>query len=206
MKEKLYYLKRSIFHPFDAFYEIKFREKGSISLAHVILILYGLLQCFSYQYTGFVMNYNYIHGMNSISIFISSLSILILFTVSNWTVTTLFNGKGNLKDVYIVLCYSLIPVIVVNVAVVFISNFVIEEEVMILRALQGFAVAWFVFLLIAGLCTIHEYTFGTNLLTLLATFVSALIIVFLCVLFFTLMEKMVLFVSSITQECMRRLY
>lgn len=205
MKEKLYYVKRSVFHPFDAFYEIKFREKGSLLIANIIILLYGLLQCISYQYTGFIMNFHPVHSMNSVSILISSLSILFLFTISNWTVTTLFNGKGNLKDIYIVLCYSLIPMIIINTVVVFVSNYVIEEEMMILQALQGFALVWFVFLLIAGLCTIHEYTFGVNLLTILATFVAAAIIVFLGVLFFTLMEKMFSFIASVAQEFMRRL-
>ena len=49
VKEKLLYLKSAIFHPFDAFYEIRFRGKGSVILAAVILALFGILQCVSYQ-------------------------------------------------------------------------------------------------------------------------------------------------------------
>ena len=37
VKEKLSYLKQSVFHPFDAFYEIRFRGKGSVPLAVLIL-------------------------------------------------------------------------------------------------------------------------------------------------------------------------
>jgi hypothetical protein len=205
LKEKLYSLKYAMFHPFDGFYETKYRKKGSLLIATIILILYGILQCVKFQYTGFVMYQNPVHEMNSIQIFISSLSILLLFTVSNWTVTTLFNGKGNLKDIFIVLCYSLVPVIFVTSITVFVSNFVIVEEVMILRALMGIGMVWFIFLLISGLCVIHEYSFGVNLITLLATFIAAAIIVFLGVLFFTLLEKMFSFVLSIGQEFMRRL-
>jgi Yip1 domain. len=205
MKEKLHYLKYSIFHPFDGFYEIKFRNKGSALLAAIILIIYGILQCASYQYNGFVMNQNPLHEMNSITIFISSLSILILFTVSNWTITTLFNGKGNMKDIFIVLCYSMVPVIIAQAIVIFVSNFVIEEEIMILQSLQSFAWVWFVFLLIAGLCVTHEYSFSVNIVTLLATFAAAIIIIFLLILFFTLMERMAAFFISVVQEFMRRL-
>jgi hypothetical protein len=97
MKEKLHYLKYAAFHPFDGFYEIKNRQKGSVLLATIILALYGIMQCLSYQYTGFIMNTNALFAMNSITIFISAISIFVLFTVSNWTVTTLFNGKGNMR-------------------------------------------------------------------------------------------------------------
>ena len=193
------YLKHSIFHPFDGFFEIKFRGKGSFRLAAIIIIIYGILQCASYQYTGFVMNENPIHKMNSITIFVSSLSVLILFTVSNWAVTTLLNGKGSMKDIFIVLCYSLVPVIIAEIAVTFISNFIIEEEIMILRSIQSFAWVWFIFLLIAGLCTIHEYTLTNTILTLLGTFIASVIIVFLLVLFFTLGEKMITFFISVVQ-------
>ncbi len=45
LREKLYYLKRSIFHPFDGFYEIRFRRKGSTLLAVALLLIFGVLRC-----------------------------------------------------------------------------------------------------------------------------------------------------------------
>lgn len=205
MKEKLFYLKYALFHPFDGFYEIKYRNQGSALFATIILILYGIMQCISYQYTGFVMNFNAIFEMNSVSIFISAISVLILFTVSNWTVTTLFNGKGNMRDIYIVVCYSLLPMLIMNAFTVFVSNFVIKEEVIILKSVQGIGVVWFVFVLLAGLCIIHEYSFATNIKTLLVTAIAAAIIVFLGILFFSLLERMYYFISSVVQEMIRRL-
>ncbi len=204
-KEKLYYLKRALFHPFDGFYEIRFRNKGSVGIAAILLVLYGILQCISYQYTGFIVNEKPLHEMDSISIFISSITILLLLVVSNWTVTTLFNGKGKLKDIFIVVCYSLIPLIVVESVYTFASNFIIEEEAMILSAIRWLGIAWMVFLILGGLCVIHEYSFGLNLVTLVITAVAAVILVFLGVLFFTLMERMISFFSSVLQEFMRRM-
>ncbi|HCR40315.1 MAG TPA: hypothetical protein DIW41_05380, partial [Lachnospiraceae bacterium] len=200
VKEKMYYLRYALFHPFDGFYEIKYRKKGSTLIATIILILYGIIKCISYQYTGFIMNFNAIFEMNSVSIFISALSLIILFTVSNWTVTTLFNGKGNMRDIYIVSCYSLLPMVLINAFTVFASNFIIKEEVIILKSIQGIGAAWFVFVLLAGLCIIHEYSFAVNIRTLLATAVAAFIIVFLGILFFSLLERMYYFISSVAQE------
>lgn len=206
VKEKLTYLKYTVFHPFDGFFEVKYRKRGSAVLAAVIMALYGVMKCFSYQYTGFVMNFNAIFAMNSISIFLSAISILLLFTVSNWTITTLFNGKGNMRDIFIVICYSLVPMLIIDAVTVFVSNFVIKEEVIILRSVQMIGVAWFVFLLLAGLCVIHEYSMATNLKTLLVTAIAAGIIIFLGILFFTLVERMYNFIYSIIQEIIRRIY
>ena len=93
-KEKLQYWGHSLVHPFDGFFEIRFRNQGSLLIATLLLIAYAVLRCLSYQYTGFVMNLNNIDEMNALSIFISTISVVVLGSVANWTITTLFNGKG----------------------------------------------------------------------------------------------------------------
>ncbi len=204
-KEKLFYLKRSIVHPFDAFYEIRFRGKGSASLAVIILLVFGVLQCVSYQYTGFIINFHDLAGMNSISIFLTWVLGFVLFIVSNWSVTTLLNGKGNMTDILTVVSYSLVPLTCTMIFQVFASNFIIAEEAMIVYVITGVGAVWSLFMLLAGLCVIHEYGFGKTLVSILLTFVAAAIIMFLGILFFTLIEQMVTFVISVGQEFIRRL-
>ncbi len=205
MIDKLNDLKYILFHPFDGFYEAKHRGKGSLKLATFFIVLFCIMKCVEYQYTGFVMNFNAIFAMNSFTIFISTLSIIILFIVANWTITTLFDGKGSLAEIYLVLGYSLVPMVISNIISVIVSNFIIMEEVILLRSFESIAVAWFVFLMVAGLCVIHEYRLFQNFVTLLATFVSALIIVFLFVLLISLLEQMVNFFITIIEESIRRL-
>lgn len=204
-REKIGYLKYSVFHPFDGFYEIRFRGKGSGSLAAFLLFLFGVMTCVSYQYTGFIMNENDIESMNSISLFATAVLGFVLFIFSNWSVTTLLNGKGNLKDILIVCGYSLLPVLLTMLLKVLVSNVIIEEEVMILNVASGIGIVWFLFMMISGLCVIHEYTFGKNIAALLLTFVAAVIILFLGILFFTLVEQMVNFIISVGRELVRRM-
>ena len=205
MLEKFKYIKHCVFHPFDGFYEAKNRGKGSVLVATVLICLYCVLQCVEVQYTGFIMNMNQISRMNSVTIFISALSVLLLFVISNWTITTLFDGKGKLKDIYMVLCYSLLPMIVIDSVVVFASNYVIEEEAVLLTSLSVMGMVWFAFLVVTGLCTVHEFSLAKTLVTLLATAVAALIILFLGVLFISLVEQMVQFAYIFGKELMRRI-
>lgn len=205
MKEKLYYLKYSFFHPFDAFYEMRFRGKGSLLIAVISIALFGILQCVRYQYTGFVMNFTQVSAMNSLSVFATWVAGFVLFIVSNWSVTTLLNGKGGLGDITQVIGYSLVPVELATVVQIILSNFVIREEVMIVNVISGIGIVWFLFMIVAGLCTIHEYSFGKNIASVLLSFVAAAIIIFLGVLFFTLIEKMITFIVDVVQEFIRRM-
>lgn len=205
IKEKLYYLKYSFFHPFDAFYEMRFRGKGSLALAVLSIVLFGILQCVRYQYTGFVMNFTEIAAMNSLSVFATWVAGLALFIVSNWSVTTLLNGKGGLGDITQVIGYSLVPVELATVVQILLSRFVIREEVMIVNVITGIGIVWFVFMIVAGLCTIHEYSFGKNMVSVALSFVAAAIILFLGVLFFTLIEQMITFIVDVVREFIRRM-
>ena len=203
--ERVKYVKHCLFHPFDGFYEAKNRGKGSLLAATVMIALYCILDCFEVQYTGFIMNLNQISRMNSVTIFISALTVLLLAVISNWTITTLFDGKGKLKDIYMVLGYSLAPMVMIDFCVVIASNFVIEEEAMILTAIRWMGVAWSAFLIVTGLCTIHEFSLAKTLVTILATLAAALIILFLLVLFISLVEQMVQFIYIFSKEFMRRI-
>ena len=204
-KDKLKYWGYSLVHPFDGFFEIRFRNHGSLFIATLLLIAYAVLNCLKFQYTGFPMNMNNIDEMDALSLFISVVSVVALFTVSNWTVTTLFNGKGKMKDIFIVVCYSLTVPIIGDAIVTFASNFVTLDEVMILTSVQMLCYAYFAFLVIAGLTTIHEYGFGGSIMSIVMSIVAAAIILFIGILVLTMLERMVSFFSSVAEELMRRL-
>ena len=204
-KDKLKYWGYSLVHPFDGFFEIRFRNHGSMLIATLLLIAFGILNCLKFQYTGFPMNKNNIEEMDALSLFISVVSVVALFTVSNWTVTTLFNGKGKMKDIFIVVCYSLTIPIIGDSIVTFASNFVTLDEVMILTSVQVMCYVYFAFLVIAGLTTIHEYGFGGSIMSIIMSVVAAAIILFIGILIFTMLERMVSFFTSVFEELMRRL-
>ena len=90
--EDFKYLLHVITHPFDGFYEVRFRGKKNVYLGAIILILYGLLAIIKYQYTGFIMNNNPMFRMNSITTFLFGIFPFILFCISNWSVTAIFEA------------------------------------------------------------------------------------------------------------------
>ncbi len=204
-KEKLHYWGHSLVHPFDGFFEIRFRNQGSLLLATLLLVAYAILQPLKFQYTGFVMNRNNIAEMDALALFISTISVVVLASASNWTITTLVTGKGKLLDIYTVICYSLTIPLVGDLIVTFASNFVTIEEVMILTSIQLVCYVYFVFLLVAGLGTVHEYSFGGNIASMVMTVVAAAIILFIGVLIFTMLEQMVNFVTSAAEEIIRNM-
>ncbi len=203
-KESLKNLFYILFHPFDGFFEMKFRKKGSMVLATALLVLYGLVSVFETQYTGFIFNFFPLHSLKSIQQFLLAVIPVVLFIVSNWSTTSLMNGSGNFKDIWTMTCYSLVPLILFGAVTTLLSNVIILEEAPILTAFYYIGVVWFCYLVFCGLCTIHEYTASRNILTLLVTLVAAIIIIFLVILYFTLMDTVIGFVEIISTEISKR--
>ena len=48
---------------------------------------------------------------NAIFVLLSTIGLAVLWTVANWLVCSLASGIGTLKEIYIVTCYSTIPLI-----------------------------------------------------------------------------------------------
>ncbi len=193
-----------LFHPFDGFFEVRFRNKGNYALSAIIVLLYGIISIFDYQYRGFIINYSPPFYMNSIFIFTVAVFPILLFIISNWSITTLFNGNGKIKDIFIVIAYSLVPKLVFDFIRTLLSNVIILDEVFILNSIVNIGTIWFFFLLFCGLCVTHEYTVFTNIVTLIATFVAAVIIIFLVMLYFILMGKIVGFAAAVFSEVFQR--
>jgi len=200
----LIYLPYLSIHPFDGFYEARFRDKGSVIVATLLFFLYGVIQIFTAQYTGFINNFSHLYGLESTELFLSGTLPVILFFISNYSATTLMNGNGRFRDIYMVTCYSLAPLILFGLVTTIVSNVIIIEELSILRAFYWIGVVWFLFLLFVGLCIVHEYTVWQNIKALFLTFVAAIIILFLTVLLLTLLDRITGFFSVFIVELTKR--
>ncbi len=194
------YLFYTILHPFDGFYELRFRKQKNTALIILLFALYGVVEIFHMRYTGILMRNWDTHALNGVLIFFSALFPMVLFAVSNWSVTTLSEGNGRLSDIFMVLAYAAVPKMLVSVLVTVMSNFVISEEIIILTTLEIIGTVVFCFLVFAGLCVIHEFTAVKTVATLITTFVAAIIIFFILVFYFSIIGKMMGFVSVIFTE------
>jgi uncharacterized PurR-regulated membrane protein YhhQ (DUF165 family) len=85
-----------------------------------------------------------------------------------------------------------------------ISNFISADEAGFYYMIMTVGMAYFVFLVFAGLVVVHNYSPGKAVLTVFLTFIALLIIVFLLTLLFTLWQQLWVFAYSIYTELMFR--
>ena len=198
-KEELCYGLHLVFHPFDGYWDLKHEKRGSMRAAITFVVL--TILAFYYQSIGQGYYYNPqgVYG----TIFSQMFSVLIpfvLFIVANWCFTTLFDGEGSLKDIFIATSYGLFPLPLFIIISTILTNVLVGTEAQITSMLVVIAAIWMVLLIIIGMQVTHDDSMGKNILTIIATIVGMVFIMFIVLLFTSLITKMTSFVTTITSE------
>ena len=201
--QELMYVFHVMFHPFDGFWDLKHEKRGSVRAASTILAV--VLAAFYYQGIGkgYVMNPQGKYTTIAATL-ISVLVPLALWMIANWCLTTLFEGEGSFKDIYIASCYALAPLVLFIVPTTIASNVVLANEANIVNMLVVFGFIWAGMLLFFGMMVTHDYSLGKNFLTTLGTILGMVCIMFVAILFSTLLTKLVSFVTNIVTELQYR--
>lgn len=194
-----------LFHPFDGYEDFKRFKKGKLWVAITYLVLFAILGVLQIQYNGFIINDVNPKEINSLKQIFSVILLVVLFVVGNWSVTTLMEGKGNMKEILMVTGYSLLPIVLIGYPSILISRFVTLEEVGLYKLILGigyFATGWMLFM---GILNIHEYGLGKTIAAFFLTVVSMLVMIFVALLFFDLIQQFLSFIKMIWRELNLRL-
>ncbi|MBR4726160.1 MAG: YIP1 family protein [Lachnospiraceae bacterium] len=192
-------------HPMDGYWDLTHEKRGTYAAANTILIVTILVRLMSLKYTGFLIQ---VVNWERINIFLYIASIVFplgLFVVGNWALTTLFDGKGRLGQVYMATCYAILPYSVIQVPIVILSNVVTVEESQFYFTLSTIALVYCGLLIIVAMGQIHEYSGAKNLLFMVASLVAMLIIIFILMLFFSMISQGVAYFVSLGKELLFRL-
>ena len=197
--EEVVYGFHLILHPFDGFWDLKHEKRGSVRGAIFWLAITALAFVYEAIGTGYLATTN--NGQSSyIGAMLSILVPALLFAVANWCLTTLFDGEGSFKDVFICVCYSLVPLVMIKIPCVALSNVLTISEQDILSMLMTIAWVWLILLVFFGVMVTHDYTLGKNFITILGTILMVGVIMFVAILFFNLIRQMYIFAHNIYVE------
>lgn len=188
-----------IYHPFDGFWDLKHEKRGSLRASIVIVVLTILSFIYQQIGSGYVVNPH----PQELSIIMSISSILLpilLWVVANWCLTTLFDGEGSLKDIFITTSYALFPLPAFVVVTTIASNYVTSTEASLITLAMSVGYVWVGFLIFFGTMVVHDYTLFKNVCTSIASIVGMAFIMFVGVLFSSLVGKIFSFIYNIVLE------
>jgi len=191
-------------HPIDGFWDLTHEKRGSIAAANIIVALAVLIEIMRITLTDFQFIMVNMEYFNAIIVAMRILLPIFLWVVANWSLTTLMDGKGRMPDIYMGVAYALAPSTIINAALIILSHLITFDEGAIYWVLVGFSGLWTGILILAAMMMIHDYSLAKTIGSSLLTVVGMGVMVFIFVVFFSLISDSVAYFVSLYKEILFR--
>ncbi|MDD3106734.1 MAG: Yip1 family protein [Bacilli bacterium] len=193
-----------ITHPIKGFDEFK-REKtsrGDIAIFYLVMMI--ITQIVAYNKNGFLVNLNNPDDFNLFLTIALVIFPVFIITIANWSSTVLMDGKGTMKEIFRVICYAFFPFVWLGLFSTILSNFITVDEIIFFQFFTGLGTILLGYMVFFGLMGIHEYGLLKNIFMVFATIVAIAVILFIMLLFLSLIQQVYSYIASVYKEFVMR--
>jgi len=191
-------------HPLDGFWDLTHEKRGSIAAANIIVAVSVIVEVLKVTLTSFQFMEVNMENFNAIIVFARILLPVFLWTLSNWSFTTLMDGKGRMFEIYMAIAYAFAPSVIINIVMIVLSQVLTFDEGAVYWFLSGLSYAWTGLLILAGMMMVHDYSLAKTFLSSFLTIIGMGIIVFIFVVFFSLVSDAIAYFVSLYKEILFR--
>jgi hypothetical protein len=189
-----------IVHPFGGFWELKHYKKNTVQASFLLLALLCSIMILKLQLTSFM--FNFVRPVDA-NVLLEVLSVIVPlggWVIINWSISTLADGKGTMKNIWVASIYALFPIVLLYIPQMVISHLVALQEGPFYHVLGTAATLWSFALMLIGNATIHDYTMGKTVLMSFFTVLGILSAIFIGMVFFSTIQQLLSFFISIYFE------
>ncbi|MEG0570210.1 MAG: YIP1 family protein [Oscillospiraceae bacterium] len=208
MKKTLAGIKYSLYvlsHPIDGFYRIRFENAGNLISCFVLLVALVASFICKESYTGFIFTETDPRDFNVLWTIANVLVPVVLWCVANWSITVLMDGCGRFIDIFMATVYATVPLTATTFLNVILSRWLAQDEQTFLSIIMYIGVFLTGLLLFMGMLTIHQFTVLRTVFALILTLIGMVFIVFLALLFASVMDQLIGYITSVITEIKLRM-
>jgi hypothetical protein len=198
------WVKHAVTHPVEGFEDMRWKKSGSLKIAALIVLLLFFAEIAHSRLYGFQFRATYDKTFNVVPYIVKSAVLFGAWVVGNWAVCTLLDGEGTARNICIYSAYSLIPYIAQLYINVILSHILIRDEIVFMEVVEIIGVGWSLILMFSAIRSVHQYSPGKTVFAIVLTLAAMLIMLFLLVLFMSLIQQVWIFLSSIYTEIFYR--
>ena len=152
------------------------------------------------QLTGFIFRDGNPEESNILLEILAVILPVCIWSVVNWAITTLLDGKANFRMIFVATVFALVPLIIIYSITTLLSGVLSQSEGVFITVLDGFAVVWSCALLLFGLATVQEYGVFKTIYTSLLTLLTIVALIFLAVIFYSSFQQLGAFIAQLKYE------
>ena len=204
--QEIKYANYTMFHPFDGYWDLKHEKRGSLAAANALTLMFVVTYALRVQFSGYIFTGVLPSEVNTIYEIIKMILPLALWVVANWCFTSLMEGEGTMKDIYIATAYSLRPYIVTAIPMWLISHCLSADEAFIYTTLNSIIMIWMLGLIFFSMIVTHDYSLSKGIVVALLTLVGICLMLFIALTFSNIIQKIYDFGMDLYTEFIYRTY
>jgi len=191
-------------HPVDGFYGIRFEGKTSVLSATLIYLLAFSVYIISRYFSGFIFltvarnEFNLLFDIALVG------GVTLFLVVCNYLVSTIRDGEGSFKVVYMSVAYALMPFILFEPIRFALTHVLTMNEAVILAICRAVAFIWVSALLVIMIGEVHRYEASGVVKNILITVSAAVVMGLVGFVIFLMSNQLFDFAYSIVQEVLYR--
>ncbi|MBS4200922.1 YIP1 family protein [Bacillus sp. FJAT-49732] len=201
---ELLFLFRFFKHPIDSFYDLQRMGKASVLSATILYAFLFVAYLIHRFQTGFIFSSYRSDETNVLFEFAIIFVPLLAFIIVNYLVSTINDGEGRFKDIYIGTIYSLAPYLVFILPITLLSNMLSGNEYFVYLFSMRIIYAWCLVILFIMVKEIHNYSISETIRNILVTIFGMAILLLVVFVIFVLLDQVYDFVYSVVKEALLR--
>ena len=192
-------------HPVDGFEDMRWKKSGSLKIAFFIVFMLFLANIANERLYGFNHYIPYDRIFNVVPYIVKSFVIFGAWTVGNWSVCSLLDGEGKMRNICIYSAYALIPYTAQMFINTILSHFLIRDEYVFMAIIRIIGIVWSAVLLFSAIRSVHQYSAAKTITAIALTIGAMAIMLALLVLFLSLIQHVLIFFSTLFTEISYRI-
>jgi tetratricopeptide (TPR) repeat protein len=201
LKHALFILRR----PIEGFTDIRYESKGSYLSACILVLAAIIVLLFKTFYTHFPFTGNQpVHELKVGVIILQFVVVWLSWVICNYLISSIYQGEGRFKDVFVGSTYAFTPLILFGIPVVIMSNGMSLSEVSIYNFFDLFIILWILALVFWKVQALQNYSVGETIINILLTMFAMIILWVLIFIVLGLSSEFFEFLYSLYQEVTMR--
>ena len=198
-----YLVKKAAFHPVDTFYDVRIEKVGSLTSATSIYFITFIAFMLNMVASGFIYRTQTIRELNFAAVTIGYLGVIVFFTVGNHLISSIQDGDGTLRKIYLTVAYSLGPFTAALLVTTILSHVLTFNEAFVLTFIMVVGTTWSLITGLVGLKEIHDYDIRQLIKNLFSTVMIILIALIVIIVVTVMSDQSLQFLQALREELLQ---
>ena len=199
-RKKAQYPMFCCFHPFKGYTEMKMEKSGSLTASWIVIGLFFLFSVMAGQLKSFHFGQVAAKDFNVFITLGSTVGLFLLFVLCNWAASTLLDGEGTFKEIWIFTAYALVPWLITLAATTICSHFFTLDEGAFYNIVQSIGLLWTVAALFISIREVHQYTAGKTIWVIILTILGMYLVLIILTIAYSMFAQLLSFLVMIYNE------